>query len=426
MKNLYTNLVICILMIPGSVLTAQSYMKIDASFYSQALDEVRMIDIYLPGDYYIDSLQDYATIYYLHSLGGNQNEGNQLAMFYYNQHDQNANIISPAAIFVCPDGSSEPYSGSWFTNSVLYGNYEDFIMQDVISFIEDNFRAIKDKNFRFTGGHSMGGMGSSNLCTKFPEHFRACISSSSAMTFWADGLIPWRDLCYQEHGSYNILYNGSYSQALISLCGAVSPNLSIQPLQVELPFDTLGNFVDTVLNKWMAYNYSSRVKDLPDENELSWFLICGINDEMGFYPTYEIFEDSLDAYGIGYDHRYFDGDHQFHIESWLDGLSWMDSIINQAFSSLGMIDLTQSKLKIDVYPNPVKDKLNIIFKNTKSSNIKIMLYDMQGREIIEIGNHFHQAGKHHETYNISNINSGLYFICMQTEKEIITKKLLIR
>ena len=27
-------------------------MKIDASFYSEALDEVKMIDIYLPPDYY--------------------------------------------------------------------------------------------------------------------------------------------------------------------------------------------------------------------------------------------------------------------------------------------------------------------------------------------------------------------------------------
>ena len=425
MKSLYTNFIISILLVPGSILTAQSYIKIDASFYSPALDEVRMIDVYLPGDYYVDTME-YATIYYLHSLGGDQNEGNQVAMYYYNQHDQDTNITSPAAIFVCPDGSSEPYLGSWYTNSALNGNYEDYIMQDVISFIEDNFRAIKDKYFRFVGGHSMGGLGASNVCTRFPYQFRACISSSSAMTFWDEGLIPWRDLCYEEHGSYNISYNGFYSQALISLCGAISPNLNIQPLQVELPFDTLGNFIDTVLNKWKVYDLSSRVKNLPDENELTWFLICGINDEMAIYPTYEIFEDSLDAYDIGYDHRYFDGDHQFHIQSWFDGLSWMDSIINQSFSSLGITEKAQSQLKFNVYPNPVKDQMNITYLISEASNIKIVLYDMQGRTILEIKNCLHTAGKYSMNYDLSKINSGMYFICLLTDKEIITKKLLVQ
>ncbi|MBL6942734.1 MAG: hypothetical protein ISR56_00065 [Bacteroidales bacterium] len=33
-------------------LNAQQYIKLDASFYSQTLDEVKKIDIYLPANYY--------------------------------------------------------------------------------------------------------------------------------------------------------------------------------------------------------------------------------------------------------------------------------------------------------------------------------------------------------------------------------------
>ena len=56
-------------------INAQNYMKLDASFYSEVMDEVKNIDIYLPADYYVNPDQQYATIYYLHGGGGNQNEG---------------------------------------------------------------------------------------------------------------------------------------------------------------------------------------------------------------------------------------------------------------------------------------------------------------------------------------------------------------
>ena len=50
------------------------FIKIDASFYSEMLDEVKYIDIYLPADYYVNPEQHYATIYYLHGASGDQNE----------------------------------------------------------------------------------------------------------------------------------------------------------------------------------------------------------------------------------------------------------------------------------------------------------------------------------------------------------------
>jgi hypothetical protein len=152
MKKL--TLIILVGLLCGFVLTinAQNYIKIDASFNSEVLDEVKNIDIFLPADYYLNPEQQYATIYYLHGGGGNQNEGNNRAHLYYNQHAQDTTIESQPAIFVCPDASCEPYIGSMYVNSELYGNYEDYMIQDVIGFVESNFRAMPDKNFRMITG----------------------------------------------------------------------------------------------------------------------------------------------------------------------------------------------------------------------------------------------------------------------------------
>ena len=48
MKQLFTLGLVCSLALS---LNAQ-YMKLDASFYSQALDEIKKVDVYLPSDYY--------------------------------------------------------------------------------------------------------------------------------------------------------------------------------------------------------------------------------------------------------------------------------------------------------------------------------------------------------------------------------------
>jgi len=203
-------------------LNAQLYIKIDASFYSPALDTTKKVDIYLPNDYYEHPEQHYATIYYLHGGNGNQNSGHTEAMLYYNFHSGDTAITSPPAIFVCPDGSCEPYGGSFWVNSELYDNYEDFVIQDVISFIESNFRALPDKNFRMITGASMGGFGSAWLSVNYSDKFRACFPYIAAFISFPDTTLnTWRTLCYEENGSYNLNPNvGGNTQLFFTGCGA--------------------------------------------------------------------------------------------------------------------------------------------------------------------------------------------------------------
>ena len=104
-------------------MNAQQYIKIDASFYSEALDEVKNIDIYLPGDYIKTlnfNMQPYI-IYMVRAVTKIQDM--QMQLYYYNLHAEDTTITSPPAIFVCPDGSCVPYLGSCWMNSDLYGPY---------------------------------------------------------------------------------------------------------------------------------------------------------------------------------------------------------------------------------------------------------------------------------------------------------------
>jgi S-formylglutathione hydrolase FrmB len=406
------------------IINAQNSIKIDASFYSEVLDEVKNIDILLPGDYYINPEQQFATIYYLHGGGGNQNEGNFRANLYYYQHAQDTTISSPPAIFVCPDASCEPYMGGMYVNSVLYGNYENYIMQDVIGFVESNFRAMPDKNFRIITGISMGGFGSASLSSKYPEKFRACVPMSGG--FSKDSMLyNFRTKCYQEQGTYNLNYPGGfYTSCLFTLCGGYSPNMDIEPYHIEIPFDTLGNWQDTVLSKWSEHEVIRRVKNLPDENELAWFLICGKQDELAFFPSHREFTDSLDFYGIGYDTSYFEGGHVFNTLSWMTAIHWMDSIIEYSYLTLGIPDYRQAFGNFNVYPNPVSDKLTISYQLKEAGTARVSILDLNGKLMEIVSSGFRPAGEYRFVRNISDYPQGVYLCRIQIGNEMVTKKII--
>lgn len=424
MKKL--TLIILVGLLCGFVLTinAQNYIKIDASFYSEVLDEERNIDIFLPGDYYLNPEQQFATIYYLHGGGANQNEGNSFALLYYYMQAQDTTNGSPPAIFISPDASCEPYTGSMYVNSELYGNYEDYIMQDVIGFVESNFRAMPDKNFRMITGFSMGGYGSASLSSKYPEKFRACVPMSGA--FSGDSMLyNFRTRCYQEQGTYNLNYPGGYyTNVFFTLCGGFSPNMAIEPYHIEIPFDTLGNWQDTVISKWSQHEIIRRVKDLPDENELAWFLICGKQDNLAFFPSHREFTDSLDFYGIGYDTSYFEGTHEFDNESRMKAIHWMDSIIDHSFRTLGVSNDCHAMEGFKVYPNPVSDKLTISCQVKEAATVGLSIYNMTGQLMERVHVGLKSAGEQRFELNIADYKPGVYFCRVQIGNEMVTRKII--
>ncbi|MCB2220987.1 MAG: T9SS type A sorting domain-containing protein [Bacteroidetes bacterium] len=422
-------LIISVSLLCGFVfnINAQNSIRIDASFYSQVLDEVRKVNVFLPGDYYVNPEQEYATIYYLHGGGGNQTTGSYEANWYYNLHAQDTTVSSPPAIFVCPDGSCEPYLGSCWMNSELYGSYEDYFIQDVIGFIESNFRAYPDKNFRLLTGMSMGGYGSARFSVKYPDMFRACVPSVGFLSVPDTLMNAWKDLYYNENGSYvPTVNNGTNTQLLLTMCGGLSPNLANPPCYVDFPFDTSGNMVDTVLNRWYQNDLSRKVKDLPDEHELSWFMIGGTEDYMVTHPTYQVFTDSLDHYGIDWDCSYFEGGHVFHPESWMMAIHWMDSIINMEYSTLGVGDhLVQSSMfEVRSYPNPVSEICTLEFELKSPEFVSITVFNSAGKKILQSKTKQYHSGEQQIQINMTGKNEGIYFCRIQAGNEIITKKII--
>ncbi len=85
---------------------------------------------------------------------------------------------SKEMIVVFPD-SFTVYNGSMYSNSPTTGNWETFITEDLISYIDSHYRTLANRDSRGLAGHSMGGYGTLRIAMKYPELYAAIYPMSS-------------------------------------------------------------------------------------------------------------------------------------------------------------------------------------------------------------------------------------------------------
>jgi S-formylglutathione hydrolase len=88
-------------------------------------------------------------------------------------------------IVVMPDGSNK-YGGSYYTNSIATGNWEDFVTQDLVRFIDGKYRTLSRPGSRAITGHSSGGHGALKLAMKHPDLYGAVYGMSPCCMEWGN------------------------------------------------------------------------------------------------------------------------------------------------------------------------------------------------------------------------------------------------
>ena len=96
-----------------------------------------------------------------------------------------------------------------------------------------------------------------------------------------------------------------------------------------------------------------------------------------------------------------------------------DIVQVESFSSVNEFKLTQN------YPNPFNSSTRISFSLNKGSNVLIKIFDILGSEIKTLVNEFKPMGTYSLDFDGGNMNSGVYFLRMQTENFTDTKKIIL-
>lgn len=141
----------------------------------------RTIEVYLPPTYQ-SSAKRYPAVYF---LPGFEDEsmavsltGDLDALVYEGHLQEMIVVIVPG---------TNRLGGSFYVNSPVTGNWEDFVVREVVGYVDSHYRTMAQSASRGIGGHSMGGFGGLNIAMRHPDVFGAVYSISPGL-FDANGL----------------------------------------------------------------------------------------------------------------------------------------------------------------------------------------------------------------------------------------------
>jgi len=232
-------------------------------------------------------------------------------------------------LVVMPDCMTK-YGGSQYVNSSATGNYEDYLIKEIVPFIDRNFRSIPKPESRCIIGKSSGGYGAMWLAMRHPDVFGLMVSHSgdSAFEYCYAKDIPDFIVQIQKYGKgHQAIKNFIKTQInfnqpkgkdffnilnIIAMSACYSPNPKRKEYNFDLPFDIYtGEIIPEIWRKWLKFDpvriaehYKKNLKKLK-----LIFVDCGTRDEFALQAGARIFCDKLKKMGIKYVHQEFDDGH---------------------------------------------------------------------------------------------------------------------
>ena len=159
-----------VLLVAAVAAAAQGPATLVTVPFDSALLKARApINIILPAGY-AGSPQRFPVLYLLHGLWG-----------HYGDWAEKTNVLAYASslplILVMPEGAN-----GWYTDGVAHGaRWEDYLMQEVVPYVDGHYRTLQDARARGIAGLSMGGYGALKLGLKYPQMFSFAGSMSGAL-----------------------------------------------------------------------------------------------------------------------------------------------------------------------------------------------------------------------------------------------------
>ncbi|MDP8241299.1 MAG: T9SS type A sorting domain-containing protein [Candidatus Hatepunaea meridiana] len=78
-----------------------------------------------------------------------------------------------------------------------------------------------------------------------------------------------------------------------------------------------------------------------------------------------------------------------------------------------------------IYPNPFNDRTIIGFKLLEERNVVMQVFDITGRQVYDLIDDRYDAGIYQVTFDASELPAGIYFIKLITDRNQITKKVIL-
>ena len=231
---------------------------------------------------------------------------------------------TPEAILVMPDCFTR-YGGSQYLDSSATGRYESHLVEELLPWVDREFRTHASREGRGVMGKSSGGYGAIVAALKHPDLFSAVACHSGDMYFEYCYLpdIPKAATVLGRAGglagflqAFDAAPKKSHDMLttlnVVAMAACYSPNADAGPHPFDLPFDLeTGELRQDVFDRWLQFD-PIRLLERHSESLRRMqlvFLDCGMKDEWNLHLGARIFARRLRQLGIAHRHEEFDDGH---------------------------------------------------------------------------------------------------------------------
>ena len=359
MRNIFS--IIILVLFPFALVFSNSSQFVKKTFYSESLKQDRHYYVSYPKGYGEDPNENYPVVIFLHGAGAKP-------LRYIKSLDPFLKWVGQPplfssfykTIFVIPDGSVEPFKGSFYTNSVLYGNFEDYIYKDLVQEIRNHYQVSRYRQKWAIMGHSMGGYGAMKMALKHPELFQAVAALSAPLN--VSFIDEWKPVVLAENGAgapYYYSYDAGFiSQMIFSLAGAFSPD-TLNSQFVRFPLNEDGEADAEVMDLWAEHNVANYLKDYHEGSPVDLFFYCGTRDNMFTLVQNLQFKDSCKKYDVPYEFEFNLGSHVASLlTSFPEGLEFVYRSMEKATPKDPIFN-SPNHTPFRIFPNPTSNFLYI-------------------------------------------------------------------
>ena len=273
----------------------------------------RDVTVYLPPSYKADESRRYPVVYLLHGYGGRENTFiDRLAKL-----PEIADRLDPvqgysSAIVVTPSAYTL-HKGSMYSNSPTTGDWEKFIAEDLVAYMDSHYRTIANRMSRGLAGHSMGGYGALRIGMKRPDVFSSlyvmsacCLAANRNPR--PDAIAAAEAIKTRAQAEEAAQAPGFGPSTTLASAAAWSPNPANPPLFLDLPMKDKKVRADIVA-KWVANAPIEMVSQyVPALNEY-YSIAMDIGTKDTLLATNQQLNETMTKLRIPHRYEEYDGDH---------------------------------------------------------------------------------------------------------------------
>lgn len=287
-------------------------------------------EVYLPRSYRVDPARRFPVLFLLHGIEGTSADWTEPGYQGMTIQSLMDSLTAAGAvremIVVVPTAKNE-YAGSFYANSPVTGNWEDWISRELVAWVDSAFRTIPNAASRGIAGHSMGGFGAIRMALRHADVFGAVYAMSPCCLAGIADVGPGNEVWTRMEGFRDLkalqaaeAKGDLYPIAVVGLAATMSPNPARPPLYVDLPYTFAGGMVrpvEPVLARWRT---AFPVAEVATAREMLSRLRTAIRIDYGFDdqfphipPSVRMFTDSLSAHKVSFRLDGYAGDHRDRI-----------------------------------------------------------------------------------------------------------------